>query len=198
MAPNSKRKRGRLGLIIVLAAALVGVLLIGAGQNSDHASVWAQSSQTVTPPTPGDSLNQGATIEYQPMTGKSEAAASLIKMLVALAVVIVCIYVGVFLLKKMMVKRRSGRSGSNLLEVIETAYLDPKKSLSLVRVADKSVLIGVTENQISVLTELDAERTRTAIQQNSQNQTEDGFMSMLKSASDKFRGPGTKQSQPQG
>jgi len=198
LAPNNKQKRSRLGLIIVLAAALVGVLLIGVGQNNDHASVWAQTSQTVTPTTPGDSLSQGVSTEYQPMTGKSEAAASLIKMLIALAVVIVCIYVGVFLLKKMMVKRRSGRSGSNLLEVIETAYLDPKKSLSMVRVADKSVLIGVTENQISILTELDSERTRAAVQQTTQNQTEDGFMTMLKSASDKFRGQGTKQTQPQG
>jgi flagellar biogenesis protein FliO len=69
-------------------------------------------------------------------SGKSEAAASLIKMLVALGVVVVCIYVGIFLLKKLVAKRHFGRSGNALLEVIETAYIDPKKSLSLVRVAD--------------------------------------------------------------
>jgi flagellar protein FliO/FliZ len=181
-----------------MAAALVGVLLIGVGRNGDHATVWAQSSQAVTPTTPTDSIGQGASPAYQPMTGKSEAAVSLIKMLVALAVVIVCIYVGVFLLKKLMVKHRNGRSGNSLLEVIETAHLDPKKSLSLVRVADKAVLIGVTENQISVLTELDAVRTQAMIQQTIQQQSDDGFMSMLKSATDKFRGQGTKQAQPQG
>jgi flagellar protein FliO/FliZ len=193
LAPNSNKKRGRLGLVIVLVAALVGVLLIGVGR-----TVWAQSTQTASPTTLTDSISQSTSTEYQPMAGKSEAATSLIKMLLALAVVVVCIYVAVFLLKKLMANRRGGRSGNSLLEVIETAHLDPKKSLSLVRIADKSVLLGVTENQISVLTELDPERTLAAIQQTSQQQSEDGFMTMLKSASDKFRGQGTKQTQPQG
>ena len=198
MAPNSNKKRGRLGLVIVLVAALVGVLLIGVGRNDDHATVWAQSAQMAAPTTTTDSISQATSTEYQPMAGKSEAATSLIKMLLALAVVVVCIYVAVFLLKKLMANRRGGRNGNSLLEVIETAHLDPKKSLSLVRIADKSVLLGVTENQISVLTELDPERTRAAMQQTSQQQNEDGFMTMLKSASDKFRGQGTKQTQPQG
>jgi flagellar biogenesis protein FliO len=100
-------------------------------------------------------------------------------------------------LKKLMAKRHTGRSGNSLLEVIETAYIDPKKSLSLVRVADKSVLIGITDNQISVLTELDQQHTQTVIQQSLQQRPEDGFMAMLRSASDKFRRQGTKRDQSQ-
>ena len=198
MAPNNKQKRSRLTIIIVLAAALAGVLLLSVGRNSDHAVVFAQTVQAPLQTAPTDTISTSATPAYEPMTGKSEAAASLIKMLVALAVVVVCIYVGIFLLKKLMAKRHTGRSGSSLLEVIETAYIDPKKSLSLVRVADKSVLIGVTDNQISVLTELDPQHTQTMIQQSLQQRPDDGFMSMLRSASDKIRGQGTKRDQPQG
>ncbi|PWB68686.1 flagellar biosynthetic protein FliO [candidate division GN15 bacterium] len=196
MAPNNKQKRNRWTMVVLLAAALAGVILIGTGRNSDHAVVFAQTNQAQT--APADSIAASATPVYEPMTGKSEAAASLIKMLVALAVVIVCIYVGIFLLKKLMAKRHTGHGGNSLLEVIETAYIDPKKSLSLVRVADKSVLIGVTDNQISMLTELDSQHTQTVIQQTSQQRSDDGFMSMLRSASDKFRGQGPKRDQSQG
>ena len=192
MAPNSAQKRNRFALIVVIAAAMVGTILVGVGRNGEHATVFAQQA------SPVDSLTPAVTPAYQPMTGKSEAAASLMKMLVALAVVIVCIYVGVFLLKKLVVKRQMGRGAGSLLQVIETAYIDPKKSLSLVRVADKSVLIGVTDNQISVLTELDPQHTQTVMQHSQQRLADDGFMSMLRSASDKFRGSGTKTDQSQG
>ncbi len=185
-------------MVVLLATALAGVILIGTGHNSDHAVVFAQTNQTQVQTAPTDSLAKSTTLVYEPMTGKSAAAASLIKMLVALAVVIVCIYVGIFLLKKLMARSHIGHGGNSLLEVIETAYIDPKKSLSLVRVADKSVLIGVTDNQISVLTELDPQHTMSAVQQSSQQKSEDGFMSMLRSASDKLRGQGSKRDQSQG
>ncbi len=190
--------RSRVTVIVVLAAALAGVILLNVGRSGDQAAVFAQTNQAPTPAAPTDSLAASATPAYVPMTGKSEAAASLIKMLIALAVVVVCIYVGIFLLKKLMAKRHTGHSGNSLLEVIETAYIDPKKSLSLVRVADKSVLIGVTDNQISVLTELDQQHTESMVQQLSRQQSSDGFMSMLKSASDKLRGQGPRRDQSQG
>ncbi|MEE8423643.1 MAG: flagellar biosynthetic protein FliO, partial [Thermodesulfobacteriota bacterium] len=39
-------------------------------------------------------------------------------------------------------KKYAGNKTNNILEILETTHLGPKKSLSLVRVADKSVLVG--------------------------------------------------------
>ena len=83
---------------------------------------------------------------------------ALIKMASALVVVIICIYGGIYLLKR-FTSGKTRRRGGRLLEVIETTYVAPKKTVSLVRVADKAVLVGVTESQISMLTELDADQT---------------------------------------
>lgn len=129
---------------------------------------------------------------YEPMVGAGAATVSILKMIMALAVVIVCIYAGIWLLKKVMVKNRTGNRSAYLLEVLETAYIDPKKSLSLVRVADRSVLIGVTDNQISMLTELDTELTRAAMEAATKGNQSDNFANMLKSATQKFTGFGKK------
>lgn len=112
----------------------------------------------------------------------------------ALVVVIICIYGGIWVLKKMTTRRHSGGRKAYMLEVLETAYIDPKKSLSLVRVADRSVLIGVTDNQISVLTELDTELTKAAMEAASQGSQGESFSTMLKSAAQNFGGFGKKNS----
>lgn len=84
---------------------------------------------------------------------------SIVKMLSALIIVVMAVYAGVFLLKKFMHSKQQRVNGKILLEVIETTYVGPKKTVSLLRVADKSVLVGVTDQHISVLSELDADET---------------------------------------
>lgn len=90
------------------------------------------------------------------------AMPSMIRMICALVVVICCIYGGIFLLKRSMGKKYAG-GGNSILEVLETTSVAPKKTISLVKVMDKSVLVGVTENGISMLTELDSEQTEKVL-----------------------------------
>ncbi len=82
------------------------------------------------------------------------SAMAIVKMLGALALVIVCIYGGLHLVKKSMgrMQRQAGRS--KMIEVLETQYVGPKKAVSLVRVGNRAVLLGVTDGTINVLTEL--------------------------------------------
>ena len=105
----------------------------------------------------------------------------------ALAVVILSIYLGVFLLKRMMGKKYSGNKKHNILEVLETTYIGPKKTISLVRVAGKSVLVASTENQISMLTEMDSEETEEILRGIDVEIEPDVFQNMLHSASDKMK-----------
>jgi flagellar protein FliO/FliZ len=160
---------------IILLAAIGGLLAIDVNQ------VDARQDGTVTALTDGNT--KGGTTEF-PM---SAPIGAVIKMVSALVVVVICIYGGIYLLKRMMYGRNRHKSREALLEVIESAHVGPKKTISLVRVADRSVLIGVTENQISVLTELDADETAVIIARESEVEENTGFGHVFGVAADKLR-----------
>ncbi|MCM2271319.1 MAG: flagellar biosynthetic protein FliO [candidate division Zixibacteria bacterium] len=194
MAQNNSQRRRSIATAIILAVALIGMLLITSNRPASSGILYAQPESQTAVST--DTVEVAATTStttapaYQPMISTSTATSSIIKMITALAVVVVCIYVGIWLLKKLTSRRYSNGRKALMLEVLETAYIDPKKSLSLVRVADRSVLIGVTDNQISVLTELDTELTKAAMEAASKGTQGESFSTMLKSATQKFAGFG--------
>jgi flagellar protein FliO/FliZ len=179
---------------VILGIALFGMLLITSNRPAKSSLLYAQTDSRTAATT--DTL-QTATVAattpaYQPMIDATTATSSIIKMITALGVVIVCIYIGIWLLKKLTNRRYTNGRKAFMLEVLETAYIDPKKSLSLVRVADRSVLIGVTDNQISVLTELDTELTKAAMDAASKGTQGESFSTMLKSATQKIAGFGKR------
>ena len=160
---------------IVLAVALCGVVLI-ATQNS---GVSAQTAAQV----PGDKTDQP--VEAAPTrTDIGSAYGSLVKMIVALVVVIACIYGGMYVLGRIMGKRGKGAISGNNLELIETTYVGPKKTVSLLRVGEKAVLVGVTDNGITMLTELDQTETASLLAAQ-EAPGEEPFGQFVKSASDK-------------
>jgi len=57
-----------------------------------------------------------------------------------------------FILRKYAVPRASKHQTQ--IKVLQQHYLGPKKSLAIVRVAGESILIGVTENNISMIKSL--------------------------------------------
>ena len=76
------------------------------------------------------------------------------RIVLSLGIIILVIYATVFLLRKLSGGKVSGGRGKTI-QVIEQTYLAPKKSVCLVKMADRAVLIGVTDTTISLLTELD-------------------------------------------
>ncbi|MEW6412660.1 MAG: flagellar biosynthetic protein FliO [Candidatus Zixiibacteriota bacterium] len=170
-------RRSRLAVLVIVIIALIGVLAI----NTDPARAVKSSAPQTTDEAQVTGNGAGETSFY------SSAMPSLLKLFSALVVVVAAIYVGIFLLKRLMGKKYSGNRQSNLLEVIETTYIAPKKSVSLLRVADKSVLIGTSENQITVLTELDSEETRRVLAAAATEVESENFGHLLKHATSKIR-----------
>ena len=115
------------------------------------------------------------------------ALPSLFKVVGALLVVVLAIYAGLFLLKRMMGKKYSGNRKNNIMEVLETTYIGPKKSISLIKVADKSVLIASTETNISLLTEMDSAATNEILSQISVEEESDQFKNLFKTATEKIK-----------
>lgn len=159
----------------MLAIALCGLVLV-ATQNS---GVSAQTAAKAMAEKSSQPAERGVST---PEIGS--AYGSLVKMIVALVVVIACIYGGMYLLGRVMGKRGKGAVAGRNLELIESTYVGPKKTVSLLRVGEKAVLVGVTDNGISMLTELD--KTDTASLLAAQEAPgEEPFGKFLKSAYDK-------------
>lgn len=187
MATNPKvKRRSQLTVIIIVLAALIGVLSI----NTDPATAVRTEkpiASTLTQAGSGlESSDDDATGFY------TSAAPSMFKIISALVIVIVAIYGGVYLLKRMMGKKYTGNRQHNVLEVIETTYVAPKKSVTLLRVADKSVLVGMSENQITVLTELDSDQTREVLASIKTEPETESFGNVLRTATEKIREFGSR------
>lgn len=179
-------RRSQVGVAVVLIAALLGLLVV----NTDRASADRSTATTA----------KGEVIETGDVAGRSEPVfqssvlPSLLRLISALAVVVVCIYIGIFLLKRLLGKRYSGNRQLNVLEVLETTYVAPKKTVTLLRVGDKSVVVGMSENQISVLTELDSKQTERILAGVVEEQQTGSFRNVLRSASSKLKEIGSGKS----
>ncbi|MFZ5980100.1 MAG: flagellar biosynthetic protein FliO [Candidatus Zixiibacteriota bacterium] len=165
---------------LVLAVAFIGLFVINVDPITADRSLSSQAE--LTDRSPSESAGEADPGTFNPGT----IGMSIFKMLSALGVVLVCIYAGIFLLKKFLGRRYNGSGRDKFLQVLETAYVGQKKTVSLVRVAHKAVLIGVTDNNISILTELSEEET-AALADNNPAGEPDGFNRILKATIDRVK-----------
>ncbi|MDK2921809.1 MAG: flagellar protein FliO/FliZ [Desulfonauticus sp.] len=80
-----------------------------------------------------------------------------LKMAGALFFLLALIFLGFYLLKKFGYKGLSRRNTKEL-EILSQMGLGPKKSLLVVRFLNKKLLLGVTETQVNLLSEVEADR----------------------------------------
>lgn len=163
----------------ILGLALLGLLFI----NTDPVT----ADRTAVPVLQENQAQATATEDNLTSAMATSAVPSLLKMFSALVVVVLCIYAGIFLLKRTMGRRYTGNRQNSVLEVLETTYVGPKKTVSLIRVADKAVLVGITDGAISVLAELDADQTAEITARENVERESYSFIKMLSAASQKMR-----------
>jgi flagellar biogenesis protein FliO len=96
------------------------------------------------------------------MSGNGAVGASygdlLVTSLIALAGVCIAAFVVVRLVGRLLATGRA--RGAQLLDVVARMPLEPRRSLYVVEVAGKALLIGTSEMGLSVLSELDREQVR--------------------------------------
>jgi flagellar biosynthetic protein FliO len=124
------------------------------------------------------------TLKTLPMPPSIEFSAgifgTIVKLLLALAVVVGLIYVSIFLLKRL-----SGRSLSDteqLIKVVGKSYLTPKQSLYIVKLGLKYAVLGVGENSVNLIKELTSEELESLkpTTDNKPRNFQDVLKSMLK------------------
>jgi len=166
-------------LLIVSAAFILARFSIA------DAGEIPEQSETVVNTASGQDANQDD--ESPALMKGGSLVEPLLKLLLALVVVVAGIYGFLFILRRMMGSRFSGNKSNRLIEVVETTYIAQKKSVSLIRFADKAVLVGVAEGAISVLAELTPEETGKVLSEKSSAKAETGFKSVFSSAREKMK-----------
>lgn len=110
--------------------------------------------------------------------------AALFQTIFALIFVLGIIYLGVWIMRKFMHKPVLNRNA--IFTSLGDYYLDSKKKLSLVRIADRILILGVAENSINLILELDAKTDGKIVLENLQksDQSKVNFQNIL----NQFRG----------
>ncbi|MFQ5499010.1 MAG: flagellar biosynthetic protein FliO [Candidatus Zixiibacteriota bacterium] len=182
---KNKARRTWLIAAIVVAAALLGLAAIDTGPIS------AQPDQDAVTKV-GSSILSGDD-STGPASYTSQTMPAMLKMLSALVVVIACIYGAIYLLKRLNGRRHGGSRRKQLLEVLETVYVAPRRSIALVRVMDRAVLVGVADNSISVLTELEATTLKDLNEEEEAASQSTGFADLLSSITTRLGSVRTKE-----
>ncbi len=79
---------------------------------------------------------------------------TVLKMLSALALVLGGLGVAIFITKRMLTNRTGG-NGDKLIRILASSYLGVKKSISLVRVPGALLVLGISGDNIRLLTKIE-------------------------------------------
>ena len=80
------------------------------------------------------------------------------------------------------------RPGSHLLAIVARVPLEPRRSLYVVEVAGKTLLVGTSEMGLSVLSELDGDVVRAELARRPHRTAAGGFAALVRAAIERRRG----------
>ena len=103
------------------------------------------------------------------------------KVIGALALVTGLMVILVVWLKKLGFSQKTLKQGS-LIRILDTRMIGPKKYISVLQIADQNIVVGITDQQITMLTGLDA-GPALKIEEGKQDNTSETFSSLLARAS---------------
>ena len=88
------------------------------------------------------------------MNSAPDALASALQMLTALAVVLGGLFLVVYILKRYL-RRDAGGAGNPLIRVVANQYIGVKKNIALVEVPGTVLVLGISNDRISLLTKIE-------------------------------------------
>ena len=88
---------------------------------------------------------------------------SFLKMLVALAIVLGLMIGAMYILKKFLLQTPPGMDDGSTIQVLATRYLGPKNSIMLVNVLGQLIVIGLSNQQMSLLTTISDSRAAESL-----------------------------------
>jgi flagellar biosynthetic protein FliO len=174
---NFQKNRPAIIVSIILFLALIGLLFI----RTD----FVTADQNIS--TLSQSQDAAGEIQESEFGTSVTVFPSLLRIISALVLVIGAIYGGLYLLKRMMGTKYAGAKKFGNLEVLETIHIGPKKTVSLLRVGEKSVLVGSTDGSMSLLSELSPMETSKIMAEVEVTPSSESFGNLFKSAVEKIK-----------
>ncbi|MDP2301427.1 MAG: flagellar biosynthetic protein FliO [Ignavibacteria bacterium] len=101
-----------------------------------------------------------------------------IKMLLPLLIIIAMLYGLLVVVRKYSFSLSKGKTSGMNIKIVGTQMLLPKKFISVVRVKDKMLVLGVSESSITLLKEIDADDNE--IVDNEMDMQNSSFADMIK------------------
>ena len=109
-----------------------------------------------------------------------------LKMLTSLAIVLGGMFVAFYFMKKVL-NRKIAASGEKLIRVLANTYIGVKKNISLVEVPGALLVIGITNDNISLLSKIEDEEILDRFRVSDGETTQDSFSDHLHKLSKKFK-----------
>jgi len=106
--------------------------------------------------------------------------------IIVLIIFILILYLAYFVTKKLG-RRLSVRAvGNKNIKILETISIGQHNAVMIIETAGKTLLVGVTQNQISLISELDSDKLTLEEKNNSSAQTMDFSVAFKKVLEEKF------------
>lgn len=137
-------------ILLVLNSGLSAANEVGSTESGSTSQAEAVTAE-VEAKAPSKELLTEEQIPVQMVAKKSEATApsSPIQRAVSVIGVMMVLIVGGFVAVKRYAQKSNKKSNGMEIKFLSQHYLGPKKSLAVIRVAGESILIGLTEHNIS-------------------------------------------------
>lgn len=161
--------RSRTGKIVMVCS----VLLI-------CSSSFLALEQYVQPVPPLSQEEAGARFMAKP-AGGPQLGEMLVRTVVALIALLALLYLGVFALKRYVLQKNGAGRAFPSLSVIGSTFLGAKKAIYLVQVLDRILILGVTDAQVSLLSEITDQETLKSLHDTRQKPAGGSFAEHLSS-----------------
>ena len=125
------------------------------------------------------------------MNYSPDLLSSAIKMIASLALVLGGMFVVFYFMKKMLNKNIAG-SGEKLIRVLANTYIGVKKSISLVEVPGALLIVGITNDNISLLDKIEDKEIVESFKLSEKEGVQPSFSDHLHRLSQKFQGHNTR------
>ncbi len=110
------------------------------------------------------------------------------RIVLSLGVVLLLIWGAVHILQRISGQSVKPHGAHSHIRVLDRTYLAPKKAVYVLKIGTRALAVGVTEDQITPLAELDADETNLAYPASLPAQGTPSFANLLKDVRTRFAG----------
>ena len=120
------------------------------------------------------------------MSYTPDLVSTALKMLASLAIVLGGMFVAFYFMKRVLNKNVPG-SGGNVIRVLANTYIGVKKSISLVEIPGALLVIGISNDKISLLSKIEDEIILNRFRTSDDGQMQLSFSDHLHKLSEKLK-----------